>query len=240
MCWRISRGIWKTTQNLEVNNAKPIGFDGLQSVYSRNYNVNRNDTHNFTNGDFSEAGDTYWQARIYAYVDAGYVLRQNVLYTIDLVVLDELGNQLENANVTFYNTNGDLTSSILTYSNGSIDTQKFISKYGEAVSDGASSVSNYLYFNRDDSGTLLYPYTMIIEKEGYQTYNMTFNLTEKKEWTIALQEATGSGGDIVVYSSGEKLPEASDYPYLNYEISREKDTYSGLLTNPYIIKKEVN
>jgi hypothetical protein len=140
---------------------------------------------------------------------------------------------ISDANVLLYNKNNELVFNKTTNINGSIEEQEV---YFFEISNKPTTVSGIANTN-NSNWTYYSPYTLVIEKEGYKSYNSTFNITNKVDWTIALEEDTGSGGDIVVYSPSNKLPNAKKYPYLNYEISEERDTFSGVLTNPYIIKK---
>jgi hypothetical protein len=154
--------------------------------------------------------------------------------TVNIKVTNgSITNSLTNANVKLYDKDNNLIFNKTTDINGSIEEQEVyffeISNKPTTITGIANTTnSNWTYYS---------PYTLVIEKEGYRSYNSTFNITNKVDWTIALEEETGSSGGVVVYSPSNKLLNAKKYPYLNYEISEERDTFSGVLTNPYIIKK---
>jgi len=69
-------------------------------------------------------------------------------------------------------------NSILTNVSGEINELDVIEWAIFRYGDGTDSyINNYTY----------YPYTMTISAENYEDYSITFNLTEKLDWTIALE-----------------------------------------------------
>lgn len=144
---------------------------------------------------------------------------------INFKIVDENGNAISGANVT-------LTNAYNTYSNTTTSN-------GEVTHD-ANFYRVYLDWSNppNNASTLeMGLYNLTITAMGYEDYSTQVNLSEPEDWRIALADEKEEGG-IVIYSPSERLPEAKDYPYINYEISQETSTHSGLLTNPYIIKKK--
>ncbi len=172
---------------VEIKGLKPVGWTtSYQFLYSRNYNLNSNHTHNLTNLDLSESSFGRLSIAIYgANVPVGNVLRQNVKYTLDLKVIDENGISIENATVSMNDVNGNEVFSTITDENGTISEQTIIARYNSVTSNGVSTTS--VPWNPRTEGTVLTPHTLTINKTNYETYNSIFNLTEKLDWTIALE-----------------------------------------------------
>ncbi len=150
-----------------------------------------------------------------------------IKFNLNINVVDSLGNNIPNVDLT------------LTDSNGSV------------VYSGLYNKSDILLtaFERWEIDSVRYdidhnPYTITISKDGYSDYKTTFNLTKKTDWTIALSPPSGGGTTIVcnnidlACSTGTRIVSSREYPYLNYKISPESDTTKGLLLNPYIIKTQ--
>jgi hypothetical protein len=100
-------------------------------------------------------------------------------YTIDLHVIDKANNAIIGATVTLEDKNGNTVFSVTTNATGDIATQ--------TVSRG--------YYSQATGDTLQEygPHTLTITKEGYQTYTENFTLSQKTNWTIALQPLTDGG-----------------------------------------------
>lgn len=169
----------------------------------------------------------------------------NTLYfgnRFNLNVTDGIAT-LPNANVLLYNKNNVLVFNTTTANNGSIPTQEVyyysVTNIPVTPSGNANTTNSIINYSN--------PYTLIISKSGYSPYNVTFNLTDSLDWTIALDEEEESEGDTVIiyepsniYVTPEELKEPQEYAYLDYEISRETDTRKGVYLSPYIIKSHEN
>jgi hypothetical protein len=101
-----------------------------------------------------------------------YIYRQ---YTFSLMVIYSNGTAIENANVTlsYYGQGREQVDSWLTLADGSIPEQTF--SMGFYNQTGGDTLYNYN------------PYNLLILKEGFQPYSQNFTLSEKINWTIALQ-----------------------------------------------------
>ncbi len=201
-------------------------------------NTNNNSDNALDNNfiDYSTGEVTkYPYVYVIQYSDAtyGYTnLSLKIGSTFNLIVNDnasDINQTIEGANVSIYDKNGNLFYNGLTDENGSISTPMY---WGAVVSidDTPSGV-------RDDNQKHmdLNPFIITIKKDGYATYNGTFEIYNKKDWTIALSPPSGGVG-TTIYPVGEKIISPKDYPYLNYEISKEVDTAKGIYLNPYIIE----
>ncbi len=102
----------------------------------------------------------------------GRVYRQ---YTFDLQVTYQNSTGIQNANVTISNNNA-LVGSWLTNSTGQIPTQ--ILTMGYYNQTGGNAIYNYN------------PYNLTVTKDRYQIYTGNFTLSQKANWTIALQPLT--------------------------------------------------
>ena len=102
----------------------------------------------------------------------GKIYRQ---YTYNLKVVDEEGNPISGAKVSVYNRSGYLEFEDITDANGQIPEQ--------IVTRG--------YYDQAHGKTLVdfSPHTLVIEKEGYETYTMQFTPTEAIDWQISLKKA---------------------------------------------------
>jgi hypothetical protein len=155
-------------------------------MISRNFNRNYSETHNITNLDLSETeGGLRMQIHGLA-VGAGYILRQNVKYTIKLKVVDTNGENIEDATIRMYDKNNNEIFFVNTYSNGTIPIQKILMAYNIATSNGINTTT--VYWEPLTGGITLNPHTIIINKTGYELYNSTINITAEQSWTIALEE----------------------------------------------------
>jgi hypothetical protein len=102
-------------------------------------------------------------------------------YTFDLSILFNNNTALENAKVTLsrYGQGGAVIGAWLTNSSGQIATQTL--SMGFYNQTGADAIYNHN------------PYNLTITKDGYQTYTGNFTLSQKTNWTIALQPLTDGG-----------------------------------------------
>ena len=102
----------------------------------------------------------------------GKIYRQ---YTYNLKVVDEEGNPISGAKVSVYNRSGYLEFEDITDANGQIPEQ--------IVTRG--------YYDQAHGKTLVdfSPHTLVIEKEGYETYTMQFTPTKAIDWQISLKKA---------------------------------------------------
>jgi len=106
-------------------------------------------------------------------------------YEFDLNTTFANATAIQNANVTlsYYGQGGGTVGSWLTFANGSIPQQTLSRSFYNQTGG-----NNEYSFN---------PYNLTVMLSGYQTYTQNFTLSEKTEWTIALQETTAS----VTYTS---------------------------------------
>ncbi len=178
----------------EVKGMKPV-MDSGKILQIRGIR-NQNETFNLTNPDFSEAGDdTYASFQSYSfptsYQRPGRLNLWNVLFTLDMKVTDEDGDPLEDVTIKLTDVNGSTAFETTTSANGSITEQSIITRYISILSDG--TIQTILWDPKGIStvytnhGTSLNPFTLTITKNNYETYSATFNLTEKEDWTIALE-----------------------------------------------------
>ena len=102
-------------------------------------------------------------------------------YTLDLSVFFNNNTALENANVTLsrYGQGSATIGSWLTNSSGQVASQTL--SMGCYNQTGGDTIYDYN------------PYNLTITKEGYQTYTANFTLSQKTNWTIALQPLTDGG-----------------------------------------------
>ena len=108
------------------------------------------------------------------YYSSGKIYRQ---YTFTLKVVDENGNPISGAKVKVYNRSGYLEFEDTTDANGRIPTH--------IITRG--------YYDQTHRSTLVdfSPHTLVIEKEGYDTYKTQFTPTkaiEAIDWQISLKK----------------------------------------------------
>ncbi|MHA1882473.1 MAG: carboxypeptidase-like regulatory domain-containing protein [Candidatus Thorarchaeota archaeon] len=110
----------------------------------------------------------------WALTNDGKIYRQ---YTFTLKVVDENGNPISGAKVSVYNRSGCLEFEDITDANGRISTH--------TITRG--------YYDQAHGSTLVdfSPHTLVIEKEGYDTYKTQFTPTkaiEAIDWQISLKK----------------------------------------------------
>jgi len=108
------------------------------------------------------------------YSSSGKIYRQ---YTFTLKIVDEGGNPISGAKVSVYNRSGCLEFEDTTDANGRIPTH--------IITRG--------YYDQAHGSTLVdfSPHTLVIEKEGYETYKTQFTPTkaiEAIDWQISLKK----------------------------------------------------
>jgi len=111
---------------------------------------------------------------LWYFSNAGKIYRQ---YTFTLKVVDEEGNPISGAKVSVYNRSGCLEFEDITDENGKIPTH--------IITRG--------YYDQAHGSTLVdfSPHTLVIEKEGYETYKTQFTPTkaiEAIDWQISLKK----------------------------------------------------
>jgi hypothetical protein len=100
-------------------------------------------------------------------------------YTFDLQVTDKANNPISGATVILKDKNGNTVFNVTTAADDTI-AQQTVSRgyYAQATGDTLQEYS---------------PHTLTITKAGYQTYTGNFTLSQKTNWTIALQPLTDGG-----------------------------------------------
>jgi len=120
---------------------------------------------------------------------SGKIYRQ---YTFNLKVVDENGNPISDVTVKVYDKNNNLIFEKITDANGQIPEQ--------IITDG--------YFN--PSFHSFSPHTLIVEKEGYETYQIQFTPTKPIDWEISLTEKEEEeGGEEVIIEMQEERKKGS-------------------------------
>jgi hypothetical protein len=114
------------------------------------------------------------------YYLAGHGLK--IYHSLNLTIKDSSGNSLSDSNVLLYNNTGGLVLNVTTDSSG--NTENYIQSM--LVTQNASDEGYYVYTSFYNSSN---PFNLLISKDGYSQYNLTFNFTEKKDWTISLSES---------------------------------------------------
>jgi len=114
--------------------------------------------------------DCKWKI-MWKYGSRGKIYRQ---YSFNLKVVDEAGNPINGAKVKVYNKSGKLVLENTTDADGQIPEQ--------IITRG--------YYDQAHGNTLVdfSPHTLVIEKEGYETYTMQFTPTEAIDWQISLKK----------------------------------------------------
>lgn len=163
-----SRGIW---------------FQGIngsaRDVYGRNlgraFRISELDESDgdcyIIDGDFDS-----WTSRWVNVVPERKVYRQ---YTVNLKVVDEDGNPVENATVKLYDNNDTLVVNETTDTDGTIPEQVVTYGFYQREGDGIFTHDEIFHSNS--------PHTLVISKEGYNVYEISFDLDKKIDWTIALK-----------------------------------------------------
>ena len=115
--------------------------------------------------------DCKWNIYWFTTKPKGKIYRQ---YTFTLKVVDEEGNPISGAKVSVYNRSGCLEFEDITDANGRIPTH--------IITRG--------YYDEDHGSTLIdfSPHTLVIEKEGYETYTMQFTPTKAIDWQVSLKK----------------------------------------------------
>ncbi len=107
-------------------------------------------------------------------------------YDFDLKVVDESGNPIENANVKIYDVDETLIYDGTTDSNGEIPTQKV----------------TYAYYTSDEGASgygievLKSPHTLVVSKDGYQTYEVKLTINQKRFLTVRLYPINSTYFDV--------------------------------------------
>jgi len=166
--------------------SKGIWFQGVsgkvKDVYGRNItlyafrldSLDENDPDCYIiNGDFDN-----WASKWKSVAPERKVFRQ---YTVNLKVVDEVGNPVEGAKVVLKDKNGNTVFSVLTDSDGKIEEQTVTYGYYQREGDG--------YYEHDEIFTSMSPHTFIVTKEGFQEYKIVFELSKKVDWEVVLTRA---------------------------------------------------
>ena len=108
---------------------------------------------------------------MWKYGSRGKIYRQ---YSFNLKVVDEGGNPINGAKVKVYNKSGNLVLENTTDADGQIPEQ--------IITRG--------YYDQAHGNTLVdfSPHTLVIEKEGYETYTMQFTPTKAIDWQVSLKK----------------------------------------------------
>ncbi len=115
---------------------------------------------------------------------SGKIYRQ---YTFNLKVVDEGGNPIGGATVKVYDKNNNLIFEKITDANGQIPEQ--------IITDGYFNPSFHSYS----------PHTLIVEKEGYETYQIQFTPTKPIDWEISLiEKEEEEGGEVIIEMQEER------------------------------------
>ncbi|RLJ01806.1 MAG: hypothetical protein DRP08_05110 [Candidatus Aenigmatarchaeota archaeon] len=117
-------------------------------------------------------------------------------YTLNLRVVDEMGNPIKGANIRIYNKTGALVANLETDGNGSITT---ILTYGTYAKNLSHSQQNRDVLNANL--TLETPHTLVISKDGFKEYRVTFKANKKLDWKIALKREES---DVIVETKERK------------------------------------
>ena len=110
----------------------------------------------------------------WSFINDGKIYRQ---YTFTLKVVDEDGNPISSARVSVYNRSGCLEFEDITDANGRIPTHIITRGYYDQAHG-----SELVDFS---------PHTLVIEKEGYETYKTQFTPTkaiEAIDWQVSLKK----------------------------------------------------
>ena len=111
-------------------------------------------------------------------------------YTLNLRVVDEMGNPIKDANIRIYNKTGALVANLETDENGSITT---ILTYGTYTKNLSHTQQNRDVLNANL--ILETPHTLVISKDGFKEYRVTFKANKKLDWKIALKQEES---DVIV------------------------------------------
>ncbi|UYL64904.1 MAG: hypothetical protein EJNHJLOP_00015 [Methanophagales virus PBV082] len=117
-------------------------------------------------------------------------------YSFNLKVTDEEENPISDAKVGVYDKNGNLEFEEMTDANGQIPEQ--------IITRG--------YYDQAHGSTLVdfSPHTLVIEKEGYETYTMQFTPSESINWQISLKKEEEKVGEVTTTEVKEERKGKSD------------------------------
>jgi len=125
--------------------------------------------------------------------------RSYMKYTFDLGVYDYNNSPLANATISLIQNNGDIALSTTTDINGTVPQQNLTWGYWE----NTYYPNNVIVDENNLTTNITSPYTLIIEKDGYVSYNYTWTPRNKMDWSIRLQNSTTEEDFIVGYSLGK-------------------------------------
>jgi hypothetical protein len=95
--------------------------------------------------------------------------------SFNLKILDTNGSAINGANLEIYDKDDTLIVNTTSDSNGTVVEQNITKRFFEVNGTSVLPENNSS------------PFTIIISKTGYETYQTTFNITDKIDWTIALE-----------------------------------------------------
>ena len=175
-----SVGIWLNGYSSVVRNlqVKLLGYKAHVYVYEM-----EDATSKLIDCDmYDENGELTDEWIFYFYGDAEGQHKVKRQYTLKLKVVDEIGNPIKDASVKIYNRTGVLVANLETDENGSITT---ILTYGTYAKNLSHTQQNRDVLNANL--TLETPHTLVISKEGFKEYRVTFKVNKKLDWKIALK-----------------------------------------------------
>ncbi len=117
-------------------------------------------------------------------------------YTLNLKVVDVIENPIKDASVRIYNRTGALVANLETDGNGSITT---ILTYGTYTKNLSHTQQDRDVLNANL--TLETPHTLVISKDGFKEYRVTFKANKKLDWKIALKREES---DVIVETKERK------------------------------------
>jgi len=181
-------GIWLTgypsiVRNLQV---KLLGYEAHIQVYEKG-----DATSKLIDCDmYDENGELTDNWIFYFYGSAEGQHKVKRQYTLNLKVVDEMGNPIKDASVRIHNRTGALVANLETDENGSITT---ILTYGTYAKNLSHTQQNRDVLNANL--TLETPHTLVISKDGFKEYRVTFKANKKLDWKIALKREES---DVIV------------------------------------------
>lgn len=141
------------------------------------YVINPNPLKIFRGGDTSKLKLINTPSTNYSYTLGGANVNNSgtieIYYTISLSVITIDKQPIQGANIKLFDKNNTLVLDTTTDVNGTISSD-IIQKLYKFMPDNTLAITDYN------------PFTLVVSKDGYETYTSTFDLTEKYRSVITL------------------------------------------------------
>jgi hypothetical protein len=107
---------------------------------------------------------------------------------VTLKIVDKDNNAISGATVTVLNTNGTQEFSVSTNASGEFATEQYVLSQSAVPTSGNGVATTWTTYS---------PFTITIQKAGYESYRGIFTITTAIDWEIALRRSPYVGRDVM-------------------------------------------